>query len=849
MAKLLPTKSTINTKKKHIKSKAASEFEVPLEKLRWFCATDNFNFKTTEEVEPLNHIVGQPRAIEAIRLGAGLNSKGYNIFVSGLSGTGRLTTVKRILEEVTTNNPPTFDFCYVNNFSDPDVPLLVKLPKGKGKEFSTMMNDVITYLRRRLPKLFEEESFQEGRRKIIEEFQSKERELLNQFDEKIKPFGFVRGQLEAEQGTAMPEVFPLIKNKPVRIDQVQEYVDKGIITKEKSDEIIDLYDKFHAEIFDLARMGMKLMQDFRKAMADNDKTSATIVLSAAFDSLKKAFENEKVDLYVEDVKKYILDNLGIFVPQINTNQQIINTEVETPSDGEKFVIFSVNVILDNSNSTNAPVIIETTPSYSNLFGTIERTYDQRGFWRTDFAKIKSGSILKADQGYLIVNALDLFTEPGVWPALKRVLLYDKLEIQPYDAVIQLSQVHMKPEPIDVNVKVIIIGGQSLYQLLYVYEKGFKKIFKINAQFDYETERSKELMDNYSRFIAKICIDDNLPHCSVDGVAAIVEWACEHADSQKRLTLKFSDVADLLREAAFYHRNSTNQYITRQEVNKALEERRYRNNLLDEKLKDYILEGTLLIDTQGERVGQINGLTILNNGILSFGKPARITVNVAAGNAGIVNIEREVEMSGAIHSKGVLIISGIFRDRFAHKKPITFSASIAFEQSYSGIDGDSASAAEIYALLSALGNVPIKQNFAITGSVNQKGDIQPIGGVNDKIRGYYEICKERGFTGDQAVIIPVQNVKDLMLCEEIIEDIKKKNFRIYSISKIEDGVELLMGLPAGKLLANGSYSKNSLFSKVEERIDQLRKASKDTEHHERKKKPKKNIQKKDIPVEE
>lgn len=829
--------------------KSIPKFELETEKLRWTCREEYLNFKTTEEVDSLGQIVGQPRAIEAIRIGAGLGSKGYNIFVSGLSGTGRLTTVKRILEEVTITSPITFDYCYVNNFSNPDAPRLVKLPHGRGKEFSSLMNDAISYLRRRLPKLFEEESFQESRRSIIEEYQAKEKDILNHFDEKIKPFGFVRGQLENDQGAVMPEVFPLIKNKPVRIDQLSEFVEKGTITQDKASEFEENYNRFHTELFELARQGMKLMQEFKKTMAENDKSAATIVVTSALDHIKEQHINEKVTIYIDEVKKHVLDNINLFVPQNNANSQQLVTSDPDQTDAEKFGVFAVNVILDNSNTSCAPLVIETTPSYTNLFGTIERTYDQRGYWKTDFSKIKAGALLKADQGFLIVNALDLFTEPGVWVALKRVLLYDKLEIQPFDVYFQFSQVHLKPEPIEVNVKVIIIGGQTLYQLLYIYEKGFKKIFKINAQFDYETERNEEMITNYARFIAKNCRDEQLPHCTVGAVAAIIEWSLEHAESQHRITLKFSDVADVLRESAFYHRNRPGKFIDKDDVKKAIEERRYRNDLLDEKLRKYIMDGVILIDTQGERVGQINGLTILNNGILSFGKPARITANVSAGSAGIVNIEREVEMSGAIHNKGVLIISGIFRSLFAKKKPISLTATIAFEQSYSGIDGDSASAAEIYVLLSALTEVPIRQNLAITGSVNQKGDIQPIGGVNDKIRGFFEICRERGLTGNQGVVIPIQNVKDLMLHEEIIESVNEGKFHIYSISRIEEGVELLMGLPAGELLSNGTYPKDSLFGKAARKLDDLRKATKDVEDKPKKKKVVKKAAPKQTPAEE
>jgi lon-related putative ATP-dependent protease len=792
------------------------EMELSPEKLKWNCPMDYFKFESTAEVEPLSQIVGQTRAIEAIRLGAQLNSKGYNIFVSGLSGTGRFTTVKAILEEVTIKEPILYDYCYVYNFENPDLPKLLKLKAGDGKLLAKSVNDVISFLKLRIPKLFEDEIFQMQRNKLIEEYQNKEKDIIVQFDNKIKPFGFIRGQLENEQGLGTPEIFPLVENKPVHIDSLFEYENTGKITTERADQFRANYQEFKKELYDIARKGMKIMQEFKKAVMEFDKSAVLNLVSASIDDLNEKFAYPAVKEYLEQMKKFTLDNFSIFLP--TDNQQPVNEE---DSPAQKFLPFQVNIILDNSNNSSAPIIIETTPSYTNLFGTIEKTFDSRGYWRTDFTKVKAGSLLKADQGYLIVNAQDLYQEPGVWQALKRVLLYDKLEIQTYESYFQLSQLHLKPEAIDVNVKIIIIGGQSLYRYLYLYEKGFKKIFKVNAQFDYETERTEEIIEYYTKFIAKLCTDEELPHCTADGVAAIIEWALKHSGSQKKISLKFSDVADVVREAAFYDKFSNKNLINREDVEKAIQMRNMRNDMMDEKLRNYILEGSVLIDTQGEKIGVINGLTVLDTGIYSFGKPARITATVSAGNAGIVNIEREVNMSGAIHNKGIMILSGYIREIFAQEQPLSLTASIAFEQSYSGIDGDSATAAEIFVLMSALSGLPVKQNLAVTGSVNQKGEVQPIGGVNQKIRGFYEICKERGFTGDQGILIPHQNIDDLMLDEDIINDCKKGNFHIYNFSKIEQGVELFMSMPAGERGKNNKFPKNSVFGLVDMRLEALR----------------------------
>lgn len=795
------------------------------EKLYWKCPEDNFKFESTAELEPLHEIIGQPRAIESLKLGAEINAIGYNIFVTGLTGTGRTSAVEQILNQISENSQKNIqinDFAYVNNFEDEDKPILLRFPKGVAKIFAQEMDDSIHYLRSRLPKYFDDENFQSSRKKIIDYFQNKEKSLLDEFDKKIAPHGFIRGQLEMDSGALQPEVFPLVNNEPIRIDELSQYVKDGKVSDKKAELIQAKYLEFHKEILDLARKGMKLIQEFRKELAKNDKKSASAIVASAFDDTLKSFPGEKIKSYIENVKNNILDNLSQFVPAYNNIPEFPEVELQNNSN-EDFSIYKVNIILDNSNSKKAPIIIETNPTYSNLFGTIEKTFDKRGFSISDFTKIRAGSILKADQGFLIVNANDLFSENGVWQALKRVLLHNRLEIQPYDSYFQMSQSVLKPEKIKVNVKVIIIGGQSLYNLLYSYEKGFKKIFKVNARFDTTIKLNNDLLNKYAAFISKICNKESLYHCSPSGVAAIIEWAVMRSGTQNKITLRFSEIADVLREAAFYDKNGNN-LIEREDVELAFAQRKFRNNLIDEKLKEQIIEENTLIYTQGKQIGQINGLTIIDTGNYSFGKPAKITAAVGVGNGKIINIEREADLSGKIHNKAVLIISGYLREKFARNKPLSLTGSIAFEQNYGGIDGDSASAAEIYVLLSSIAEVPINQNIAITGSVNQKGEIQPIGGVNEKIFGFYEICKERGFTGNQGVIIPSQNVSDLMLEKSIIEDVKEGRFSIYSIANIEDGVKLLFDLEAGKINSHGEYTKDSLFYKVDQVLDVFRKYS-------------------------
>ncbi len=794
-------------------AKKTTHRELVPSELRWECPTSYFAFSSTKELEPLTEIVGQPRAIESIHLGAQLASPGYNLFVSGLSGTGRLTTVKKILEDVRDTKAKLCDFCYVHNFHEPNEPKLLRFSAGLGKAFAKAMKDTISYLRMRIPQLFEEEGFQQTRKDLIRRYQERETTILTDFNTKLQPEGFVLGRVEGEAGNSHPAIFILIDDQLHTPSDLEDLIKKGVLTRERAREISEHYQKYQDELVDLVRSGVKLMQEFRRALAEHDRLAAGVVVKSAFDELRSTFlsESEQLNAYLSEAENELLDNVDVFNPNrpAATAEQ---TETEDAVD-KAFERYEVNVVLDNSDTERPPVIIETTPSFVNLFGTIEKKYEQRGFWITDFRYIKAGALLKANGGYLIVNALDMLGETGVWKALKRVLLHRKLEIQPMDSYFQIAQTTLKPEAIDIDVKIILIGDQDIYRSLYFYEEDFRKIFKVNSEFDYETPLTETMIGYYARFVAKICEEEQLPHFDKSGVAALVEFAVELAGDRSRTTLRFSDVADVIRESSFYALQSSSRLIRRRDVEQALEKRHWRNNLVDEKIRNNILAGTLLIDTTGTRIGQINGLAVYSTGLVSFGKPTRITASAGMGTSGIMNIERESQLSGSSHDKGLLILSGILRDRFAHAHPLSMSASVAFEQSYGGVDGDSASSTEVYALISALARIPIRQDLAVTGSVNQKGDIQPIGGVNEKIEGFFEICAARGLTGNQGVLIPVQNVKDLMLHKSVVEAVKKKAFHIYPVSTIEEGIELLTGIPAGTHDENLKYPPNTVFGKV------------------------------------
>jgi ATP-dependent Lon protease len=607
------------------------------------------------------------------------------------------------------------------------------------------------------------------------------------------------------------DVLVEVNKKGYKVSDLDSLVKSKKLTKKKAEELLAKYHVHRTELENLSRASMKIMQEFREKINEYDKSHVAGIIKGALEFIRENFTNELVNTYVNTFEQDLLDNLAIFLP--GTGNEEDDTEKPSAEDIKaKFGQYSVNVILDNSMSETAPVIVETTPSFTNLFGSIEKVFDNRGFWKTDFTQIKSGSLLKADQGYLIVNAMDILTEDGVWPALKRLLLYGKLEIQSADSYFQISQTLLKPEAIDLNVKVIMIGDADIYHSFYFGEEDFKKIFKVNAEFDYEAPRTGEMLHNYAHFIHQLVEQEHLIHFTPSGVSAIIEWGVRHTSTRQKITMQFSDVADLIRESSYYARKDGSALVERLQVEKAIKARRRRNDILDEKIKEQIIKGTLMIECKGERIGQINGLTVYDTGLVSFGKPARITASVGIGTSGIINIERESDMSGNIHDKGVMILSGFLRERFAQTSPITMSASIAFEQSYDGIDGDSATAAEVIALISALTKIPIKQTIAITGSMNQKGDIQAVGGVNEKVMGFFELCQEQGLTGKQGVIIPAQNIHDLMLDPEIIKAVERKTFHIYAISHIEEAVELMMDTMAGARDAEGNY-ESGVFGKA------------------------------------
>jgi ATP-dependent Lon protease len=799
--------------------------EVPVEKLRWRCDPETFPFETTQAIQACEEIIGQERAQEAIRLGLNIHSVGYNIFVTGLTGTGRFTTIKCILEESEIQGKIPNDLCYVNNFKNSDMPHMLSFPPGQGNAFRKEMETLIETLKKKIPLMFENETYLNKKKEVVEKFRNKQAEMFREFEKKVNKEGFALVQIQMGP-YSRPGIFPLIEGNPVNIEQVESMVEEGKFSKEELEKLKEKQAQLINELEDIFKETRKAEKEIKEELTSLDNEVISPAVKDSISDIKEKFDYEKVHQYLDEVQEDILTNLGRFREKEEAPPPIPGLVL--PQAVDSFSEYQVNVLVDNSETKGAPIIVETTPNYRNLFGTIERVVERTGIWKTDFLHIKAGSFLRANGGYLIFNALDALTEAWVWPALKRTLKNQVIEIQTFDPLYFFSTSALKPEPIDCDTKVIMIGDAQIYYLLYSLDDDFKKIFKIKADFDSMMNKDGDKIQQYASFIRKICDEDKLRPFDKMGIAAVVEHGVRITGRQKKLSTRFHLIADLLREANYWAEKDGSDVITEKHVDNAIDKRNYRVNLIEEKIQEMIDDGTILIDSDGMVVGQVNGLSVYNLGDYMFGKPSRITAKTSLGKAGIINIEREAEMSGPIHNKGVYILAGYLRGKYAQDKPITMSASLCFEQSYSGVEGDSASSTEIYALLSSISGLPLRQDIAVTGSVNQKGEIQPIGGVNEKIEGFFEVCKAKGLTGNQGVMIPHLNIDDLMLRKDVVEAVKGRKFHIYPVKTIDQGIEILTGMEAGEILEEGRFREGTVNDRVDKKLRELGKKIKEFE---------------------
>ncbi|MBZ4665548.1 ATP-binding protein [Mahella sp.] len=777
--------------------------ELTYRQLKKECDPNAFNFDTTEEIEPLDGIIGQDRAVKAMEFGLKIKIRGYNIYMSGLSGTGKTSYAQWYAEKIASQQDVPDDWCYVYNFDDPEKPLALNLPAGMGRMFRNDMEELINILEEEIPKLFSGDEYEKESNSIFKQLQDQKNELLMQLD-----------QQAAEQDFQVKTSGSSIYFAPIIDGNVVEEDDYNKLDEETKRRLNEKSSQIQVKAMEIMRKVRNLEKEARAKTSELDNRIALLAVGMHIDGFKQKYADyPKVVSYLEAVKNDILLNIDDFKEQDDGDDEALPLgflyNKRSGLDTDKY---KVNVLVDNTDSMGAPVVVEFNPTQGNLIGQIEYE-NEFGSFSTDFSMIKAGSLLKANGGYIILQAKDLLANWEAWEALKRVLKMRALTIESNDRGSLSPAVSIKPQPIPIDVKVILIGSNYIYETLYEFDEDFAKLFKIKADFDDEMDRTPENEYKLAQFISSFCSREKIKPFDRSGVARVIEYASRLVEDQTKLSTRFNDIVEILAEAGTWAEIDGSNIVDARYVDKAIEQKEYRSNRYDERIDEAMVDGTIMIDVDGWRIGQINGLSILNVSDYEFGKPSRITATTYMGESGIVNIEREIEMSGTSHSKGVLILSGYIGEKYAQDIPLALTANLCFEQLYSGIDGDSASSTELYAILSSLAGVPIYQGLAVTGSVNQKGEIQPVGGISMKIEGFFDICRKRGLTGRQGVIIPAQNVKNLTLKDDIIEAVKNGLFHIYAISSIDEGIELLTGIPAGQKQADGSYPDGTINAMV------------------------------------
>ena len=782
--------------------------EVSWKKLKYRCNPDIFNFVTTEELERNYDGIGQERGIASLKFGLNVDVNGYNLYLEGPSGVGKTMYTKNYLNKISKMKKAPLDWCYVYNFENPNEPVAISFAAGQGQEFRDCMDKFIKDIKAELKTTFNNKDFEKEKNVIVQKYQEKRGKLLEDLNTQSAKYGF---QVKAsDTGIYMMPVYNGNVIKEEDFDKLDDNIKQEY--ESKSGIVQELIMQSIAKIKEIEQESDKKVNEWQSSIA-------TLSIEGHITLVKSKFKrNKKINKFLDGIKKDILKNISKFIGEEKKQPEQPNVRVIELNPWDNY---RVNLFVDNSHTEGAPVIMDSNYSFSNIFGRLEYE-NYYGVLKTDYTMIRPGLLHQANGGYIIFQANDLLTNPAVYDNLKKVLRNKELGIDnSIDQKSSMVMVSLKPEPIPLDLKVIIIGNENVYQTLLSVDNDFRKLFKIKVEFEDDAPLNEKNLQDLARFVHGYCEDDELPHLDKFAVARLAEYSTRVSTNQNRISTRFGELAQVIAEAATWARLDKAKVVTADYIDKALEERKNRQKKYDEKYTEMIQEGTLLIDTEGEKVGQINGLTVMSIGDYSFGKPVRITVNTYTGKKGIIDIEREVELSGSSHSKGILILNGYLGEKFAKDMPLSLTASICFEQLYNGVDGDSASSTELYALLSNLAGVPINQGIATTGSVNQKGEIQAIGGVNEKIEGYFEICKLKGLTGSQGVIIPKQNIQNLNLDDEVVNAVKNGKFHIYAVSTIDEGIEILTGVPAGRKDVPGTVN-----AMVYNTLQKYAKASKD-----------------------
>jgi len=772
------------------------------EELKFFCDPLSFEFETTETVAPLEGIVGQERAVRSMEFGLSIKHRGYNIFMTGLTGTGKISYAQSLISRIAAKEEVPDDWCYVNNFESPGHPVALRLPPGQGYSFKKDMEELVESLKLEIPKAFAADDYERQKSALFKELQEARGELLEELTRTAGEQGFVLRRTS----TGFVSI-PLIDGKEISPEEYEKL----------PSEVREEMENKSAEIQFKALQVMRRIQSAERAIKikvkELEKRIGLFAVGFQIEELKERY-GEPVAGYLNAVQKDILENLDEF--RGGEEEEAVPFPWMRRK-GEPGVKYRVNLAVDNKDTQGAPVLVETNPTYYNLVGRVE--YENRlGMVTTDYGMIKAGSLLKANGGYLILQAREVLTNPGAWEGLKRVLKTREACLENLGEQFSLLAMStLRPQAIPVNVKVVLIGNPYLYQILYYMDEDFRKLFKIKADFDTEMNLDRQNMTSMASFISTHCQQENLRHFDRTAVARIVEYSSRLADHQRKLSTRFNELVEIIYEADAWAELDGAGVVSGPHVKRAIAEKISRSDKYEQKLQELLAEGKILLDLEGEKIGQVNGLSVQNSGDYAFARPSRITAVTYLGRRGIVNIEREIRLSGQIHDKGVLTLGGYLAHKFAKERPLSLSASITFEQLYGGVEGDSASSTELYALLSSLADLPVRQDLAVTGSVNQWGEIQPVGGVTLKIEGFFKSCRLKGLTGRQGVIIPVQNISNLNLADEVVEAVSAGQFHVYPVASVEEGMEILTGVPAGRA-EDGNYPPDSVFGRVARKLE-------------------------------
>jgi lon-related putative ATP-dependent protease len=780
------------------------DYEVPIDKLRNACDPQEFGFAATDSVEPLVGIVGQERALRALRFGLSMENEGFNIYVAGWPGSGRTSAVMSFLGEVAKRKPTPPDWCYVNNFADPYYPKAIRLSPGQGRQFSHDVHTLISEIRDRIPLAFESEQYTQKREAVLGALEQQRQAILAAAERVAQQKGFTI--------QTSPSGLALVPLKDGRAVTEEEFVALG---EEKRKEIASQRTLAESEVGVAMKQARLPEKRAEERLQEMDREVALSAIRPLVNELKDKYQaSADVVSYLAAVQDSVQDNLSAFQDQEQEEPASPESEASAATFWRQY---EVNVMVDHSEVQGAPVLIELNVTYYNLFGRIEREAEF-GALVTDFTMLKAGALHRANGGYIVLPVEGLLTNAQAWDGLKRALRSQQISIE--DVAEQTGTVAVKsvrPEPIPLQVKVILIGDPTSYSFLYHSDPDLEELFKVKAHFDVSMKRTPENVHAYVAFFSTLCRKESLRPLRRDAAARLIEYGSWLAEDQEELSTHFARIADTVREANLYAGQDGAAHITRQHIQKAIDERVHRSDMLQQHMREEMLKGAMLIDTDGAVVGQVNGLTVLSMGDYEFGYPTRITAAAGQGRDGVLDIDREADLDGPVHTKGVLTLSGYLLQKYAQDKPLTLSAHLTFEQSYDEVEGDSASSSELYALLSALADLPIQQGIAVTGSVNQHGQVQAIGAVNEKVEGFFDLCKARGLTGRQGVVIPESNVRNLMLKEEVVTAARDGMFHVYAVQSVDQGLAILTGVEAGVRAADGQYPSGTVHAKVDARL--------------------------------